>query len=510
MPKQPLDGVLQHLRKLAAVQTCRELSDGDLLERFVGARDEAAFTVLIERHGPMVLGVCRRALPRFHDAEDACQATFLVLARKADSVRKKTSLSSWLHGVACRAAIKLKRDHLRRVRREGGIDAPTPTDPAAEVSWREVQGILDEELELLPERYRTPLVLCYLDGMTRDEAAQRLGLTPGSLHGRLERARHLLRQRLDKRGLTLAAMMSAASLSESAARAALAPTLVVSSTRAALLFAAGQPLTERVVATQVLNLTQEVLKTMFLAKLKLGSAAVLCAGLFAALIGGSFVPRSSAQDAKPGAELVGLYGTSGAKAESDADFIRRMSKDLRGIDPSPAEMHFFVASQDNGRRQKLIDLFIEERQARQKAEKRKKETEQITHALDDLIKAAELKELIEKEMQRHRNQKKEQDDKERLPPLPIDVNGVIEKIDPKDPSLVSISIGSDAGLAKNHTLDVYRLKPAPLYLGKIRIVSATPQKAVSRRVDNLRAGESPLKVGDIVTSSILGSVEKTW
>src|SRR5438105_925815 len=122
MAKQPLNGVMQHLRKVAAVQTYRELSDCDLLERFVGARDEAAFTVLIERHGPMVLGVCRRALPNFHDAEDACQATFLVLARKAASVRKKTSLISWLHGVACRVAANLKRNHARRKSREERVD----------------------------------------------------------------------------------------------------------------------------------------------------------------------------------------------------------------------------------------------------------------------------------------------------------------------------------------------------------------------------------------------------
>src|SRR2546423_7940116 len=114
MAKPPLNGVLQYIRKAAAVHTDRGLSDRDLLERFVGARDEVAFTVLIERHGPMVLGVCRRALPHFHDAEDACQATFLVLARKATSLRKKTALSSWLHGVACRVGVKLKRGQARR------------------------------------------------------------------------------------------------------------------------------------------------------------------------------------------------------------------------------------------------------------------------------------------------------------------------------------------------------------------------------------------------------------
>src|SRR5580704_7490144 len=139
MAKQPLNGVLQHLHKMAAVQAYRELSDPDLLERFIGARDEAAFTVLIDRHGPMVLGVCRRALPSFHDAEDACQATFLVLARKASSVRKKTSLSSWLYGVACRVAANLKRDHARRKARERARTAPAPKDPAAEVSWRDMQ-----------------------------------------------------------------------------------------------------------------------------------------------------------------------------------------------------------------------------------------------------------------------------------------------------------------------------------------------------------------------------------
>jgi RNA polymerase sigma factor (sigma-70 family) len=306
MAKQPLNGALQHIRKVAAVQTYRELSDCDLLERFVGARDEAAFTVLIERHGPMVLGVCRRALPNLHDAEDACQATFLVLARKASSVRKKTSLSSWLHGVACRVAAKLKRDHARRTTRERGIDAPAPRDPAAEVSWREVQAILDEELERLPERSRAPLILCYLECMTRDEAAKQLGLSPTTLCGRLERARYLLRTCLSKRGLTLAAAISATAVGEGAAQAALAPSFVVSSTNAAMVLAAGQPLTEAVVGTHVLALTQEVIKSMFLTKLKLGTVAVLCAGLFMAVIGGSFTSLSIAQDAKPEAAVDAL------------------------------------------------------------------------------------------------------------------------------------------------------------------------------------------------------------
>jgi RNA polymerase sigma factor (sigma-70 family) len=365
MARSALNGVLKHIRSVAAVHTHRTLSDHELLERFVSDRDEASFTVLIERHGPMVLGVCRRILPSFHDAEDACQATFLVLARKAASIRKKQSLSSWLHGVACRVAANLKRDHVRRKVREREAAAPSPTDPACDVTWREVQTILDEELERLPDRYRAPLILCYLECLTRDEAARQLGLSSTTLHGRLERARDLLRDRLARRGLTLAAVISAAALGEGAVRAALAPTFVVSSTRAALLLTAGQPLAEGIVATHVLSVTQEVLKSMFLTKLKIGGAALLCACFFVALIGGSFASLGIAQDA-PG-PLRQKLATLPAKAESDTDFIKRISKDLRGTDPTPTEIYFFVTSQETGRRQKLIDLFIQERQAKKTA-----------------------------------------------------------------------------------------------------------------------------------------------
>jgi RNA polymerase sigma factor (sigma-70 family) len=298
MAEQALHRVMRRVRNVAAVQTYRKLPDCELLDRFVEARDEAAFTALIERHGPMVLGVCRRALPSFHDAEDACQATLLVLARKAASVRKRTSLANWLHGVACRVAANLKRDYSRRHVREHRVDAPAPKDPAAEVTWREVQTILDEEMQRLPECYRAPMILCYLECMTRDEAAKQLGILPTTLHGRLERARHLLGSRIARRGLTLGAVLSASALSQGVVQAALAPTFVVSSTKAALLLAAGKPLTESGIATPVLVLTKEALKMMFLTKLKVGTAAVLCAGLFLVLVGGSATSANGMQDSK--------------------------------------------------------------------------------------------------------------------------------------------------------------------------------------------------------------------
>jgi RNA polymerase sigma factor (sigma-70 family) len=376
MANKSLNGVLEHVRLVAAVHTYRDRADHDLLERFVKTGDEAAFTVLVERHGPMILGVCRRALGNVHDAEDVCQATFLVLARKAASVRKSTSLPSWLYGVACRVAAGLKRERVRRQRRERQRETAAPKDTGALVSWRELRTILDEELEQIAERYRTPLILCYLEGKTRDEAAQEVGVPVTTLHGRLERGRSLLRGRLTQRGLTLSAALFTALLGESAGHAALPATFVVTSSRAALAVAGGQPITE-VVSANVVTLTQGVLKNMLLTKLKLGTAWLMCACLVAAVTCSSWTSVGSAQD-------VPLQGSkalqpSPAKTETDADFLRRVSVDLRGVEPSPAERHFFVASKDTGKRQKVIDLFIQERQAK------KPQKERALADLEDLI-----------------------------------------------------------------------------------------------------------------------------
>jgi RNA polymerase sigma factor (sigma-70 family) len=317
MTGQTLHRVVQQVRKLAAVQTGRGLGDRELLERFVGANDEAAFTVLVERHGPMVLGVCRRALRNAHDAEDVCQATFLVLARKAASIRKTASLGSWLHRVASSVAANLKRERFRREHRERAVPSPRPRDPVSELSQREVQAALDEELQRLPDRYRGPLVLCYLSGQTRDEAARQLGLTPGALRGLLERGRRLLCDRLMRRGLTLSAALMGAALAEGVSQAALAPTLVLASTRAALRFAGGQPLAGGTVPANVLSLAQEVLRSMSLTKLKLHAAAVLCAALLVAVAGGALTP---AQDAKPAASQAGEPARARADViDSDSD-----------------------------------------------------------------------------------------------------------------------------------------------------------------------------------------------
>src|SRR6266849_5161185 len=196
--------LLRYLHKLVPEPTEDCTSDRELLRRFADLRDEAAFTRLVRRHGPMVLSVCRRLLHNWHDAEDACQATFLVLASKAASRYWQTSVASWLHRVAYHLALKARAAAVRRVGQERHVpDRPVP-DPLETITGRELHEILDSELARLPEKYRAPLVLCYLEGATRDEAARQLGCPLGTLKSRVERGRELLRIRLVHRGLASA------------------------------------------------------------------------------------------------------------------------------------------------------------------------------------------------------------------------------------------------------------------------------------------------------------------
>jgi RNA polymerase sigma factor (sigma-70 family) len=389
MANKPLNGVLKHVRKLAAIQSARLAPDHELLQQFVRSNDEVALTVLIERHGPMVLGVCRRALRCQSDAEDAYQATFLVFSRKAASIRKTASLGSWLHGVALRVAARLKRECARRKRYERSSRPPATRNPADEVSWAEVQTVLDEELHCLPERFRAVLILCYLDGKTRDEAATQLGLTLGALHGLLERGRKLLAARLTRRGLTLSAGLFGVAICEGVAGAALSSTQVLSTAHAATLFAAGQPLGQ-LVSAGVLTLSRQVLKGMIMTKLKLVSAALFCCVLSVSAIGFAFA-QSGAQkqdDRIPVAVFLGE--TLATRKDTDEAFIRRVSQDLRGVEPTPAEIHFFVTSKEAKKREKVVDLFIAEREAKKKVQQRT----DATAMYEEVIRAYAAAELL--------------------------------------------------------------------------------------------------------------------
>ena len=204
----PANVLLRHLQRLTAGEGRNDLSDRDLLLRFAASRDEAAFEMILQRHGALVWGVCRRTLSRCPDAEDAFQATFLTLASRARSIRKPEALACWLHGVARRIAVRLRA-------RAARVPVPPPSPPAApdpldEVSGRELCLALDEELGRLPGACRAALVHCYLEGRTRDEAAGLLGWSVSTLKRRLRHGCRLLRARLSRRGLAPSALLATA------------------------------------------------------------------------------------------------------------------------------------------------------------------------------------------------------------------------------------------------------------------------------------------------------------
>ena len=221
-----LHGVLRHLRSLRETQALADASDAQLLERFAARHEESAFAALLKRHGPMVLGVSRRVLPTVQDAEDVFQATFLLLAKKATSIRKQGSVASWLHGVAHRLALKMRLQYARRLGREQRAAEGRLMKPDSDGGWPEVQAALDTALDALPERYRAALVLCYLEGKSHAEAAEQLGCPLTTLSTQVARGRKLLRERLTKQGLTLSTAGLASLLLASAAPAA-APAVLV-------------------------------------------------------------------------------------------------------------------------------------------------------------------------------------------------------------------------------------------------------------------------------------------
>jgi cytochrome c peroxidase len=288
MAKNASSPILQLIRRVAQDPSVWQLSDHDLLQRFSSQRDEAAFHTLLHRYGPMVLEVCRCVLGNEADVEDAFQATFLILARQASSIRKAASLGSWLHGVAQRTALKGRVQSATRQRNEARAPSREIADPE-DLTWREVQQVLHEELARLADRYRAPLVACYLAGKTQDEAAARLGVAKSTLKERLERGRALLRARLVQRGLGPLAILAAVWPSTSASASASVPAsvplaLAASTVKAANLFAGGQAAT-LVVPARVAALTEGVLKTMLLTKLKFGIAVLIAVAIATAGLG---------------------------------------------------------------------------------------------------------------------------------------------------------------------------------------------------------------------------------
>jgi RNA polymerase sigma factor (sigma-70 family) len=282
MPTGQLSKVLHTLRRAALRADGGGLADHQLLERFIAEQEEAAFAALVRRHGPMVLSVCRRVLRNGHDAEDAFQATFLVLVHKAASIRRRERLSSWLHGVAFRTALAARRARATRQAKERAMPRP---DLVAEDVWQDARPLLDQELSRLPEKYRTAILLCDLEGKTHKDAARQLGCPEGTLSGRLSRARALLARRLARHGLPLSGGAVAALLSADAAGAAVEAPLVAATVKAATLVAMGKAAAAGGIPASVAALTKGVLQMMLLTKLRAATALLLAAGLIAFAVG---------------------------------------------------------------------------------------------------------------------------------------------------------------------------------------------------------------------------------
>ncbi len=267
-----MNDVLRHLHRAALLPDGAGLTDGQLLDAFRVHRDEAAFEALVCRHGPMVLGVCRRVLGNCDDADDAFQVTFLVLVRKAASLKRTDLLGHWLYGVAYRSALKARTTNARRRAREREMARP---EQAPEAVWQEMSPILDRELNGLPEHYRIPVVLCDLEGLTRKEAARRLDVPEGTLSGRLTTARRLLAKRLRHRGLGLSAGTLGSALARHGAAACLPHQLLHCTVTASVRMAVGGAVSIKLAA-----LTEGVLKGMLLTRLTI--ATVLAAVVLAA------------------------------------------------------------------------------------------------------------------------------------------------------------------------------------------------------------------------------------
>jgi RNA polymerase sigma factor (sigma-70 family) len=305
----------QSLRRLAS--SGEGPSDAELLGRFLAGPDEEAFAALVRRHGPMVYGACRRLLHNDQDAEDAFQATFLVLARKARAIANRAALGNWLYGVAYRTALKARAARARRLAGEMHMrQRPQPTAHPAGVS--ELELVLDQELNALPDRYRLPVVLCDLEGLSRKEAAERLGVTEGTLSAQLFRARRRLAERLRRHGLPLGAL--GALLGQVRAGAA-PPTATVEATVKAGVVAATAPAAlAGVVSPTVLSLTTGVIKAMYVHKLK-HLAALLTALVGALGIGWACYLSSAPAPAPPRATSAGAPPEEGGKGAAKEDAL---------------------------------------------------------------------------------------------------------------------------------------------------------------------------------------------
>jgi RNA polymerase sigma factor (sigma-70 family) len=315
--------ILQLIRRMVEDQHARDLPDPELLRWLGSGPHETAFQTLFCRHGAMVLDVCRGVLRNEADVEDAFQATFLVFVRKAGSIRKGSSLACWLHGVAYRTALKARSQSARRQEVEARVPERQASDPG-DPTWHDVRQVLHEELNVLSNRYKAPLVLCYLEGQTQDEAAAQLGIGKSTLKERLERGRAVLRAQLVRRGLGPAAVVLAAAWPAAMAEASVPTTLMNATLLAASSVAAGQAAAS-VVSAKVAALMEGVLKSMMLSKLKMTALALL----FLAVVGVGATVLAQPRSTPPKAAETDTARVTPEKP-SDVDPVHAELRAMRG------------------------------------------------------------------------------------------------------------------------------------------------------------------------------------
>lgn len=346
MHHEPLRTVIARLRRLNKRTVAGGLSDAQLLDRFCADGDEAAFEVLLWRHGPMVLGVCRRVLAQEQDAEDAFQSTFLALARKAGSIGNRQALVGWLYQVAYRVALTARAMAAHRATRERPwLDLPAKETPD-DLLRRDFRRVLDEEVSRLPAKYRLPFVLCHLEGKTNEEVARELGCPTGTVLSRLARARERLRVCLTRRGVTLSAGALALALAREAEAVSVSASQVQTSLHAAAGVALGRTAAEAV-GGRVLTLTEGVLRTMYLSKVKAMVGvffAVGVLGLGTAALGGWLAgsgdePQSGVNKPPAGVSGLGAEAAPAAEPEDEARLAGRRARSINNLKQIGLALH---------------------------------------------------------------------------------------------------------------------------------------------------------------------------
>jgi RNA polymerase sigma factor (sigma-70 family) len=372
MPTGPASRLMPKLRRVALAEAVSNRTDGQLLGAFVNDRDADAFAGLVRRHGPMVLGVCRRVTGNHTTADDAFQAVFLVLARRAAAVKPREQVGNWLYGVAYRTAIKARAVQARRWSREKQVDVmPEPTASSPPDVWSDLQPVIDEELARLPDNLRLPIVLCDLEGRAQREVAKHLGVPPATLATRLASARRMLAQRLTRRGVTLSGGALAGLLTTHGTVAAVSHSLAYGLAQAAESVAGGGIATS-LVSSHAIQLSEGVIRMMLLTKLKAIAVTALTVAALSGGLGLGLVPAFAGDDpAQTGKAAVGTapqaantttntdkqLNQSRNKTDADVDdttFLKRLIFDLRGTSPTDVENWYFIADQDADKRAKVV------------------------------------------------------------------------------------------------------------------------------------------------------------